>query len=68
MIPKKKRSVKQDQEVQLKRMLSKRGNVCYILITCGEPTEEGKMNVEMSYEGDADLAAYLLHSAQNFFD
>ena len=50
-----------------KRMLSK-GNACYVLITCGQPTEEGNMQVEMTYEGDACLAAYLIESAQGFID
>ncbi len=41
-------------------------NACYVLITCGEPEEDGKMHVEMTYEGDACLAAYLIESAQDF--
>lgn len=41
---------------------------CYVLITCGEPSEDGKMQVEMTYEGDACLAAYLIESAQGFID
>jgi hypothetical protein len=45
-----------------------RNNACYVLITCGEPSEDGKMQVEMTYEGDACLAAYLIESAQNFID
>lgn len=43
-------------------------NVCYVLITCCEPTDDGNMQVEMSYEGDATLASYLLQGAQTFFD
>ena len=46
---------------------SKNG-ACYILITCGEPSEDGKMQVEMTYEGDALLAAYLLESAQGMIE
>lgn len=41
---------------------------CSVLITCGEPNEEGKMQVEMTYEGDMVLAAYLLENAQNILD
>lgn len=41
---------------------------CYVLITCGEPTEDGQMQVEMTYQGSPDLAAYLLHGAQEFID
>jgi len=43
-------------------------NACYVLITCGEPSEDGKMEVEMTYEGDACLAAYLIESAQGLLD
>jgi hypothetical protein len=43
-------------------------NACFVLITCGEPTEDGKMEVEMTYEGDASLAAYLIESAQGLID
>lgn len=43
-------------------------NSCYVLITCGTPSKDGKMQVEMTYEGDACLAAYLIESAQGFID
>lgn len=43
-------------------------NVCYVLITCAEPTEDGNMQVEMTYEGDAALASYLLQGAQICMD
>lgn len=43
-------------------------NACYVLITCGEPSKDGKMEVEMTYQGDPVLAAYLVESAQNFID
>ena len=46
----------------------KKNNACHVLITCQEPNNEGKMNVEMTYEGDACLAAYLIESAQGFID
>lgn len=41
---------------------------CYVLITCGQPTADGKLSVEMTYEGDPTLAAYLLQSAQGFIE
>lgn len=41
---------------------------CYVLITCGEPSESGEMNVELSYDGDPVLAEYLIQGAQNYFD
>ena len=40
----------------------------YILITCSEPSADGKLHVEMTYEGDACLAAYLLESAQGMIE
>jgi hypothetical protein len=43
-------------------------NACYVLITCKEPAPDGQMQVEMMYEGDASLAAYLLESAQGFIE
>lgn len=43
-------------------------NACYVLITCGQPTEDGKMQVEMTYEGDVSLAAYLIESAHDMMD
>ena len=53
-------------QVDDKRPLSE--NVCYVLITCGVPSKDGKMEVEMTYQGDPVLAAYLVESAQNFID
>lgn len=41
---------------------------CYVLITCGKPSSDGKMSVEMTYEGDPVLASYLLENAQGFID
>ncbi len=43
-------------------------HACYVLITCGSPSNDGKMNVEMSYEGDEVLASYLVDNAQQIFD
>jgi hypothetical protein len=52
---------------QLKQFLAD-NNECYVLITCGKPTKDGKMQVEMTYEGDATLAAYLIESAHGIMD
>lgn len=41
---------------------------CYVLITCGEPSEDGQMQVEMTYQGNIALVAYLLQDAQSFID
>lgn len=40
---------------------------CYVLITCTEPSKEGDMEVEMTYEGDESLVSYLVENAQVFF-
>jgi hypothetical protein len=37
---------------------------CVVMITCGTPTPDGNMPVEMVYEGDAGLACFLLENAQ----
>ncbi len=52
---------------QVKKMLDGQC-ACYVLITCTEPSREGKMEVQMDYEGDADLAAYLIDNASQVFD
>lgn len=59
--------MKQAQQKEIKESLAQNHN-CYVLITCDEPSEEGKMNVELSYEGDPVLAAYLLQGAQDYLD
>lgn len=48
---------------RIKETLGK-NHVCYVLITCAEPTPDGNMQVEMTYEGDALLASYILQGAQ----
>jgi hypothetical protein len=52
---------------QIREALAK-DHACYVLITCSDPSEGGMMNVEMTYEGDPTLAAYLLQSAQSYID
>lgn len=59
--------MKRSVQKNLKETLIK-NHVCYVLITCDAPSEDGKMQVEMSYEGDATLAAFLLQGAQSFID
>lgn len=56
-----------DVQKRLKKTLAK-NHAYYVLITCDRPTENGQMNVEMTYEGDANIAAYLLQGAQHFID
>lgn len=52
---------------RLRDRLSK-NHACYVLITCDAPTDDGNMQVEMTYEGDAALASYLLQGAQSMID
>lgn len=40
----------------------------YVLITCTEPSLDGKMDVKMDYQGDNVLLSYLLQRAQTMFD
>ena len=41
---------------------------CCILISCTEPKKDGNMDIEMHYEGDEILAAFLLESANQVFE
>ncbi len=52
---------------KLLTFLSK-NNECYVLIRCGKPSALGKMQVEMTYEGDPTLASYLIESASNIIE
>lgn len=68
MLEPKKRFLRQDAKEKVRKLLSKEHNACYILITCKQASDEGKMQVEMTYEGDSGLAAYLIDNAQDFFN
>jgi len=46
----------------------KKNNACYVLITCSEPSKDGKMDVELNYSGDDNLASYLVDGAQDVFE
>ncbi|AGW39126.1 hypothetical protein CpecG_0021 [Chlamydia pecorum MC/MarsBar] len=37
----------------------------YVLLTCGKASSDGKMQVEMTYEGDPAVISYLLMQAQD---
>jgi hypothetical protein len=41
---------------------------CYVLISCGKPSADGQLQVEMTYEGEASVASYLLQGAQFYID
>jgi hypothetical protein len=42
-------------------------HVGYVLVTCRKTKQAGKLEVEVSYEGDPDLACYLVDGAQTYF-
>lgn len=50
------------------RVIGHEKHACYVLITCGEPNKDGKMQVELTYKGDPTLAAFLLENAQGYMD
>ena len=60
----------ESHEVVLSRIKKALGSrcACCVLITCSEPSEEGKMDVEMSFEGEESLAAFLIENAGQVFD
>lgn len=63
------REMKQaSKRVNVDSKLFEKKHAAYVLITCAEPNPEGKMQVEMTYEGDPTLASYLLESAQQFIE
>lgn len=64
----KKVDLKKDKSQQDLREILRENNVCYVLITCTEPTDDGKMEVEMTYDGDPMLAAYLIESAHDLIE
>lgn len=57
----------EDPISQARKMLGGR-YACYVIIACSAPSKEGKMDVEMSYEGDESLAAFLVDNASQAFD
>jgi hypothetical protein len=59
--------MRKDIDKHVKETLGKR-HECYVLITCDSPKADGSMQVEMTYQGDAAIAAYLLEGAQSFMD
>ncbi len=49
-------------------LVSKPKMACSINITCFQAGENGKLEVEMNYEGESYLAAYLLQDALSYID
>lgn len=64
------REQSESHEVAISRIRKILGDrcACCVLITCSEPTSEGKMEVEMSFEGEESLAAFLIENASQVFD
>ena len=50
----------------IQKLLDGQHNASYVLITCAEANDDGRMEVEMTYEGDSDLVSYLLDSAHDY--
>jgi len=61
---------KQSKELSLEKIKQTLGkkHACYVLITCSEPTRDGKMDVEMCFDGDEMLASFLVDNASQVFD
>lgn len=58
-----------NQEIltKLKEQLGS-GFSCCVLITCTKPEKNGKMEVEMNFEGEESLAAFLVENAAQVFE
>jgi hypothetical protein len=63
------KSKKSNEEIlaELKRTLGAKWSCC-VLITCTEPEKNGKMEVEMNFDGDETLAAFLVENASQVFE
>jgi len=59
--------MRKTSRMHLQEVLDKNPS-CYVLITCGQPSEDGQMQVEMTYQGEAALASYLLQGAQYYME
>ena len=59
-----KKPSKKDMKSLIQKKEGEKKKVNYVLITCTEPNNEGSMEVEMQYEGEKKLIAYLIHSAK----
>ena len=61
---------RQKKEVALAKLKKELGDgyACFVLITCTEPGADGKMEVEMDFEGDETLASFLVDNAAQVFE
>lgn len=57
----------EDRALENLRKALTEDNECYVLITCSKPSDSGKMQVELTFEGDESLAAYLVETAKDTF-
>lgn len=60
-------SVPQQAEDRLLQELAKR-YPSYVLVTAGVPNAEGRLDVQLSYQGDPWLARYLIDGAADVLD
>lgn len=56
------------KEHELPAETSEENHACYVLITCGQPSEDGDMDVQMTVNGDSSLAEMLLQHAQTIME
>ena len=63
------KSKKSNEEIlaKLKDSLGAKWSCC-VLITCTEPEKNGNMEVEMNFDGDETLAAFLVENASQVFE
>jgi hypothetical protein len=59
--------MKSNLDKRTRAQLAKK-HACYILITCDQAEMDGNMHVEMTYEGDPNLAACMLQGAQSILE
>lgn len=58
--------IKQDIHEDMRKNLEE-NNTCYVLITCEPPTDDGEMEVKMTYGGEPIVAEYLIQGALDHF-
>lgn len=56
-----------DPHKEFEKLFSKH-HAGYVLITCQNPTDDGNMNVEMTFGGSAALAHILINGAQMYLE
>jgi hypothetical protein len=59
--------MEKDIHQRIRKLLAKE-YAGFVLVTCKNPHGDGRMQVEMTYDGDPVLAAYLLEGAQGYLD